>query len=70
MIKEMNYKIVLRIDDGYTIEDLPVALFHSSGSAIVSANALNEINDFDNQEYIVLEIEIDEKRELNYKLNF
>ena len=70
MIKEIIYKIVLRIDDGYTIEDIPVALFHSSGSAIVSANALNEINDFDNQEYIVLEIEIDEKRELNYKLNF
>jgi len=56
----MNYKIVLRIDDGYSIEDIPVALFHSSGSAIVSANALNSVNDFDNQEYIVLEI--DEKK--------
>tara|TARA_R110002051_G_scaffold323505_4_gene417386 strand:+ start:239 stop:415 length:177 start_codon:yes stop_codon:yes gene_type:complete len=56
----MNYKVVLRISDGYTIEDLPVALFHSSGSAIVSANALNSVNDFDNQEYIVLEI--DEKK--------
>ena len=55
----MNYKVVLRIDDGYTIEDLPVALFHSSGSAIVSANALNELNEYDHQEYVV--IEIDEK---------
>ena len=52
----MNYKIVLRIDDGYTIEDIPVALFHSSGSAIISANSLNELNDFDKQEYLVLEI--------------
>ena len=57
----MNYKIVLRIDDGYSIEDIPVALFHSSGSAIVSANALNELNEYDHQEYIVLEI-IDEKK--------
>ena len=56
----MNYKVVLRIDGGYTIEDIPVALFHSSGSAIVSANALNSVNDFDNQEYVV--IEIDEKK--------
>ena len=57
----MNYKIVLRIDDGYgNIEDLPVALFHSSGSAIVSANSLNEINEYPNQEYVV--IEIDEKK--------
>ena len=54
----MNYKIVLRIDDGYgNIEDLPVALFHSSGSAIVSANALNELNEYDHQEYVVLEID-------------
>ena len=53
---DMNYKIVLRIDDGYTIEDIPVALFHSSGSAIISANSLNELNDFDKQEYLVLEI--------------
>ena len=53
----MNYKIVLRIDDGYTIEDLPVALFHSSGSAIVSANALNELHEYDHQEYVVLEID-------------
>ena len=56
----MNYKIVLRIDDGYTIEDIPVALFHTSGSAIVSANALNSVNEYDYQEYIVLEI--DEKK--------
>ena len=52
----MNYKIVLRIDDGYTIEDIPVALFHSSGSAIISANSLNELNEYPNQEFIVLEI--------------
>ena len=56
----MNYKIVLRIDDGYTIEDIPVAYFNTSGSAIVSCNALNLINEYDNQEYIVLEI--DEKK--------
>ena len=58
----MNYKVVLRIDDGYgNIEDLPVALFHSSGSAIVSANALNELNEYDHQEYVVLEIDIKKK---------
>mgnify|MGYP003153459677 CR=1 FL=1 len=58
----MNYKVVLRIDDGYTIEDLPVALFHTSGSAIISCNSLNEINDFDNQEYIVIEIDKKKKK--------
>jgi len=58
----MNYKIVLRIDDGYSIEDIPVALFHSSGSAIVSANALNSVNDFDNQKYVVEVIEIKNKK--------
>ena len=56
----MNYKIVLRIDDGYSIEDIPVALFHSSGSAIISCNSLNEINEYKHQEYVV--IEIDEKQ--------
>lgn len=58
----MNYKIVLRIDDGYTIEDIPVALFHSSGSAIISANALNLINEYPNQEYVVEEIDKKKKK--------
>tara|TARA_R100000329_G_C7589479_1_gene209050 strand:- start:488 stop:664 length:177 start_codon:yes stop_codon:yes gene_type:complete len=58
----MNYKIVLRITDRYdNVEDILVAYFESSGSAIVSANALNEINEFDNQKYVVEVIEIKNK---------
>tara|TARA_R100000655_G_scaffold1110_1_gene4419 strand:+ start:3474 stop:3665 length:192 start_codon:yes stop_codon:yes gene_type:complete len=59
----MNYKIVLRITDRYdNVEDILVAYFESSGSAIVSANALNEINEFDNQKYVVEVIEIKNKK--------
>lgn len=58
----MNYKIVLRITDRYdNVEDILVAYFESSGSAIVSANALNKINEFDNQKYVVEVIEIKNK---------
>tara|TARA_Y100000590_G_scaffold84148_1_gene93958 strand:- start:49899 stop:50096 length:198 start_codon:yes stop_codon:yes gene_type:complete len=61
----MNYKIVLRITDRYdNVEDILVAYFESSGSAIVSANALNEINknEFPNQKYVVEVIEIKNKK--------
>jgi hypothetical protein len=58
----MNYKIVLRITDRYdNVEDILVAYFESSGSAIISANALNETNEFDNQKYLVEVIEIKNK---------
>ena len=60
----MNYKIVLRITDRYdNVEDILVAYFESSGSAIISANALNKINEneFPNQKYVVEVIEIKNK---------
>jgi len=59
----MNYKIVLRITDRYdNVEDILVAYFESSGSAIISPNALNETNEFPNQKYVVEVIEIKNKK--------